>query len=171
MPNGRVASERAPTQANQVSSGPGALMAIGGAEDKLGRRPVLRTFVALAGGPDARIAVVPTASSLGPEIVEVYDALFRRLGAREVVAARPESREQAEDPDVVGLLDDVTGIFMTGGNQLKLSAIVNGTAFGEAIKAAHRRGVVVGGTSAGAGSPHARTASVIHVSSSRCFLR
>ena len=39
---------------------------------------------------------------------------------------------------------------MTGGNQLKLSAIVNGTAFGEAIKAAHARGVVVGGTSAGA---------------------
>ena len=51
---------------------------------------------------------------------------------------------------MVGLLDDVTGIFMTGGNQLKLSAIVNGTAFGDAIRAAHQRGVVVGGTSAGA---------------------
>jgi cyanophycinase len=130
--------------------GPGALVAIGGAEDKLGRRAVLRTFVSLAGGPDARIAVVPTASSLGPEVVEVYDALFRKLGAAEVVAARPESREDAEDPDLVAVLDNVTGIFMTGGNQLKLSATVNGTAFGEAIKAAHRRGAVVGGTSAGA---------------------
>lgn len=39
---------------------------------------------------------------------------------------------------------------MTGGNQLKLSATVDGTAFGEAVRAAHRRGVVVGGTSAGA---------------------
>jgi cyanophycinase len=125
-------------------------MAIGGAEDKVGRRTVLRTFVELAGGRDARIAVVPTASSLGPEVVEVYDALFRRLGAAEVVAARPETREDAEDPAVVSLLDDVTGIFMTGGNQLKLSAIVNGTAFGDAIGAAHRRGVVVAGTSAGA---------------------
>jgi cyanophycinase len=125
-------------------------MAIGGAEDKLGRRTVLKTFVKLAGGADARIAVVPTASSLGPEIVEVYDALFRKLGAKDVVAARPQDREQAEDPEVVGLLDDVTGIFMTGGNQLKLSAIVNGTAFGEAIRAANRRGVVVAGTSAGA---------------------
>ena len=125
-------------------------MAIGGAEDKLGRRTVLKTFVSLAGGEDAKIAVVPTASSLGPEVVEVYDALFRRLGARDVVAARPESREEAEDPALVATLDDVTGIFMTGGNQLKLSAIVNGTAFGDAIKAAHRRGVVVGGTSAGA---------------------
>jgi cyanophycinase len=125
-------------------------MAIGGAEDKLGRRTVLRTFVRLAGGADARIAVVPTASSLGPEVVEVYDALFRKLGARTVVAARPQDRQAADDPTVAGLLDDVTGVFMTGGNQLKLSAIVNGTAFGDAIRAAHQRGAVVGGTSAGA---------------------
>jgi len=146
MPNGSVVSE--PAAESQV--GPGPLIAIGGAEDKLGRRTVLKTLVSLAGGEHARIAVVPTASSLGPEIVEVYDALFRKLGAADVVAARPEAREQAEDPAVVGLLDDVTGIFMTGGNQLKLSAIVNGTAFGDAIKAAHERGVVVAGTSAGA---------------------
>jgi cyanophycinase len=143
-------SDPVPLNEDQTFGRRGALMAIGGAEDKLGRRTVLRTFVSLAGGADARIAVIPTASSLGPEIVEVYDALFRKLGAREVVAVRPESREQAEDPAIVGLLADVTGIFMTGGNQLKLSAIVAGTAFGEAIKAAHRRGVVVAGTSAGA---------------------
>jgi cyanophycinase len=125
-------------------------MAIGGAEDKLGKRTVLSQFVRLAGGADARIAVVPTASSLGHEIVDVYDALFHKLGAKEVVAARPESRDEADDPAMVARLDDVTGIFMTGGNQLKLSGIVNGTAFGEAIRSAHRRGVVVGGTSAGA---------------------
>jgi cyanophycinase len=144
MPDGSLTSTISP------QSGPGALIAIGGAEDKLGRRSVLSEFVSLAGGADARIAVVPTASSLGPEIVEVYDALFRRLGAREVVGVRPQTREQAEDPAVVGLLEDVTGIFMTGGNQLKLSSIVNGTAFGDAIVAAHRRGAVVAGTSAGA---------------------
>jgi cyanophycinase len=125
-------------------------MAIGGAEDKLRKRTVLKRFVALAGGQEARIAVVPTASSLGPEIAGVYDAAFTRLGARAVVAARPMSREEADDESMVGLLDDVSGIFMTGGNQLKLAAIVNGTAFGEAIKRAHRRGAVVAGTSAGA---------------------
>ena len=125
-------------------------MAIGGAEDKLGRRTVLSRFVRMAGGERARIAVVPTASSLGPEIVDVYEALFIKLGAEAVVAARPETREDADDPAVVGRLDGVTGIFMTGGNQLKLSGIVNGTAFGEAIREAHRRGAVVAGTSAGA---------------------
>jgi cyanophycinase len=149
MPNGQSASNQANPD-EPIGNSPGPLVAIGGAEDKLGRRTVLRTFVSLAGGSNAKIAVVPTASSLGPEVVEVYDALFRKLGAKDVVAARPESREEAEDPDVVGILDDVTGIFMTGGNQLKLSGIVNGTAFGEAIRAAHARGVVVGGTSAGA---------------------
>jgi cyanophycinase len=149
MPNGPVDSE-AGADGHRAHTVPGPLIAIGGAEDKLGRRTVLTTFVSLAGGKDAKIAVIPTASSLGPEVVEVYDALFRRLGARDVVAARPESREEAESPELVATLDDVTGIFMTGGNQLKLSAIVNGTAFGEAIKAAHQRGVVVGGTSAGA---------------------
>src|SRR3954453_19208898 len=146
MPNGPVDVD----DAAGPRAGAGPLIAIGGAEDKLGRRTVLKTFVSLAGGANARIAVVPTASSLGPEIAEVYDALFRRLGAQEVVAARPQSREDAEDPAVVGLLDGATGIFMTGGNQLKLSAIISGTAFGDAIRAAHARGVVVAGTSAGA---------------------
>src|SRR6478752_5229148 len=49
-------------------SGIGDLLVIGGAEDKLGKRTVLAEFVKRAGGSDARIAVVPTASSLGPEI-------------------------------------------------------------------------------------------------------
>lgn len=132
------------------ASGAGALFVIGGAEDKLNRRTVLRRFVEACGGPDARIVVVPSASSLGPEVVEVYDALFRRLGAADVRSARPESRADANDPEVAGLLDDATGVFMTGGNQLKLSAIINGTAFGAAIRAAHARGATVGGTSAGA---------------------
>jgi cyanophycinase len=128
----------------------GALYVIGGAEDKLQKRTVLTRFVAACGGENARIAVVPTASSLGPEIIDVYVALFTRLGAAEVFGARPESRDQAADPSYVDLLDEVTGIYMTGGNQLKLSAIINGTPFGDAIKGAHARGATIGGTSAGA---------------------
>jgi cyanophycinase len=125
-------------------------MIIGGAEDKLRTRTILKEFVAASGGHDARIVVVPTASSLGPEIVEVYEALFTKLGAGHVRAARPESREQAHDPALVAALDEATGIFMTGGNQLKLSGVVCGTPFGDAIVAAHERGAVVAGTSAGA---------------------
>jgi cyanophycinase len=125
-------------------------MIIGGAEDKLKRRTILGDFVSACGGPDARIVVIPTASSIGDEVVEVYDALFRRLGAGEVTACRPETREEAHDPDLVKLVDEATGVFMTGGNQLKLSAIVCGTPVGDAVVRAHERGAVVGGTSAGA---------------------
>jgi cyanophycinase len=128
----------------------GPLMIIGGAEDKLRRRTILTEFVGAAGGEEARIAVIATASSLGPDVVEVYDALFRKLGAAEVVSVRPESRDEAHDPELVAELDKATGVFMTGGNQMKLSAVVCGTPFGDALVEAHHRGVVVAGTSAGA---------------------
>jgi cyanophycinase len=134
---------------NDGSVASGTLMAIGGAEAKLRRRTVLRTFVALAGGPDARIAVIPSASSLGPEVVDVYQAVFRSLGAAEVLALRPASRQEAT-AELGAPLSGVTGIFMTGGNQLKLGAFITGTPFGDAIHTAHQRGAVVGGTSAGA---------------------
>jgi cyanophycinase len=128
----------------------GPLMIIGGAEDKLRKRTILQEFVRAAGGLEARIAVIPTASSIGGEVTEVYDALFRREGAAEVESIRPESREDAQDPELVAAVERATGVFMTGGNQLKLSAIVCGTPLGDAVVDAHRRGVVVAGTSAGA---------------------
>jgi cyanophycinase len=94
--------------------------------------------------------VIPTASSLGEEVVEVYDAVFRALGAAEVIPVRPGSREESHDASLIDRLTAATGIFMTGGNQLKLSSVICGTPLGEAIVAAHQRGVVVAGTSAGA---------------------
>jgi len=128
----------------------GTVFAIGGAEAKLRRRTVLEAFVAAAGGSDARIAVVSSASSLGVEVVEVYRGVFTSLGAREVISLRPESRTQAQDPDLVEPLGKVSAIFLTGGNQLKLSSLITGTPFGEAIQEAYQRGTLVGGTSAGA---------------------
>ena len=128
----------------------GTLFAIGGAEAKLRRRTVLEAFVAAAGGSDARIAIVSSASSLGVQVVEVYKGVFTSLGAGEVIALRPESRTQAQDPDLVEPLSKVSAIFLTGGNQLKLSSFITGTPFGEAIQEAYQRGTLVGGTSAGA---------------------
>lgn len=128
----------------------GTLFAIGGAEAKLRRRTVLGAFVAAAGGIDARIAVVSSASSLGAEVVEVYKTVFTALGAREVISLRPESRAQARNPDLVEPLKTAGAVFMTGGNQLKLSSLITGTPFGDAIHDAYHRGATVGGTSAGA---------------------
>lgn len=140
-----------PSPTEQRSAAPaGTLYAIGGAEAKLRRRSVLRAFVAAAGGLSAKIAVLPSASSLGDDVVEVYRAVFASLGGGETITVRPQSRAEAQDPSLAARLDDVTAVFMTGGNQLKLSSFVTGTVFADAIAAAYRRGAVVGGTSAGA---------------------
>src|SRR5450631_2533552 len=98
-----------------------SLLIIGGAEDKVGRATVLRRFVRLAGGRSARIVVIPSASSLPDEAVQTYNTAFGRLGAPEVVVVNPRSRRGAAREALVSAMDDATGVFMTGGNQLKLS--------------------------------------------------
>lgn len=129
---------------------PGVVMPIGGAEDKLGRMTILREVVRHAGGPAARIVVLSTASSLGDEITHAYLRLFGGLGVSDVQGLRPETRAQASQHDIIAAVDAATGVFMTGGNQVKLATLVVGTPLGEAILRAHERGAVVAGTSAGA---------------------
>ena len=129
---------------------PGAVMVIGGAEDKLGERVILSRFVELAGGRQAHIAVISTASSLGDAATDLYRHIFSRLGVTRVTGLRPETRDEANDEKTVGALAGATGIFMTGGNQLRLSSVIGGTRLGAAMLDAHGRGAVVAGTSAGA---------------------
>lgn len=125
-------------------------MVIGGAEDKLGERVILSRFVDLAGGPNAHLVVISTASSLGDAATDLYRHIFTRLGVSKVTGLRPETRDEANDAKSVAALEGATGIFMTGGNQLRLSSVIGGTKLGAAILDAHGRGVVVAGTSAGA---------------------
>jgi len=127
-----------------------SLLIIGGAEDKVGRATVLRRFVQLAGGRRASIVVIPTASSMPEEAVETYTAIFSRLGAREIVAVDPPPRPEVAGEALLRAVDNATGVFMTGGNQLKLSQVLVGTPLAAAISRAHERGAVVAGTSAGA---------------------
>ena len=93
VPCAAATSTLAPVPLRPVSPVPaGILCVIGGAEDRTGSRVVLREFVRLAGGDGCRIAVVATASSLGQEILDSYDVVFRELGAGDVLRLRPESR-------------------------------------------------------------------------------
>lgn len=127
-----------------------SLLVIGGAEDRVGRVTVLRRFVRLAGGRRARIVLVPTASSFHEEAVAAYRSVFARLGVSRVDVVNPTSRREGSSPELVALVDQATGVFITGGNQLKLSHHVVGTPVGDAVKTAHARGAVIAGTSAGA---------------------
>jgi cyanophycinase len=135
---------------NDESVGRGDLVLIGGAEDKLGRKTILERFVDLAGGPDSRIVVLATASSLGESIVDVYHSLFTSMGAAEVTGLRPMSRSEANDESSAAALDEATGVFMTGGNQSKLTSVIAGTVLGRKLVELNQSGIVVGGTSAGA---------------------
>src|SRR2546429_9980149 len=98
----------------------GPVMVIGGAEDKLGERVILARFVELAGGDQARIAVISTASSLGDAATDLYRHVFTRAGAAKVIRVRPETREEANDPETVEPPEDVTGLLLAGRNPLPL---------------------------------------------------
>jgi cyanophycinase len=125
-------------------------MVIGGAEDKIRDRVILNRFTALAGGADAVVVVISTASSLGLEAGERYREIFTGLGIGTVRPLHTMSRSQANDEAYVHQLDDATGIFLTGGNQLRLSSTIGGTLLAETVMDRFRAGAVVAGTSAGA---------------------
>ena len=128
----------------------GTVIVIGGAEDKVRDRLILGRFVALAGGRDAKIAVISTASSMGPEAGERYRSIFTELGAAGVIPLHAVTRTQANDEHIARQVRDATGVFLTGGNQLRLSSMIGGTRLADAIMTRFQAGSVVAGTSAGA---------------------
>jgi cyanophycinase len=130
---------------------PGLIMAIGGAEDKVRERLILRRFVAASGGTEARIVVLATASEV-PETGERYSELFAGMGAAAVDVLRVRNREDAIEAgrEVYDTVEAATGFFMTGGSQLRISSALGGTALAAALRRRQAEGMVVAGTSAGA---------------------
>jgi cyanophycinase len=127
----------------------GWIVPIGGAENKENDRAVLERFVRVSGGADADIVVIPTASSIhetGPR----YENLFLDLGADRVTIMDFDTRRDCREPGRLRRLEEATGIFFTGGNQLRLSTLLGGTPVAKMIRARNAHGVTVGGTSAGA---------------------
>lgn len=128
----------------------GRLVIIGGAEDKEDDCVILREVVKLAGAREARLLVLTAATSQPQQVGAVYRQVFTRLGAAEVGVLDISDRLQAEDPLLVGLVPEASGIFFTGGDQLRITSLIGGTALFHALGVAYRRGVVIAGTSAGA---------------------
>ena len=127
----------------------GYIVPIGGAEDKEGDTRILRRFLEVSGGKKARIVIIPTASNL-VDTGSRYEKLFKKLGAYEAKALPVTTRVDATKDEWLKYIDQANGIFVTGGNQLRLSTILGGTPMATAIRRANARGVTVGGTSAGA---------------------
>lgn len=128
----------------------GHLVVIGGGEDRENDKLVLSRFVDLAGGRDARIVVLTAASQHPDEMWKIYDEAFGELGVRNRSELALASRDDANDERNAALLDEATGVFMTGGDQKRLLALIGGTAIDDAMHAVLMRGGAIGGTSAGA---------------------
>ncbi|CAA9532889.1 MAG: Cyanophycinase [uncultured Thermomicrobiales bacterium] len=144
-----LAPTLSPPQATEAVPTRGPIMAIGGAEDKLDDKVILTTFTQLAGGTSARIAVVPTASSI-EAAGERYKALFLGAGVASAEVVFLGSREDANGEAPLDVLEDATGIFLTGGNQMRLAALIGGTEAAAIIRRRNAAGAVIAGTSAGA---------------------
>jgi cyanophycinase len=127
----------------------GWIVPVGGAEDKDSDPIILRRFVEISGDDEARIAVIPTASRLDDTGTR-YERIFRELGAADARSLEFKRREDAGNREWIDYLREATGVFLTGGNQLRISTILGGTDVARVIRTANAEGVPVGGTSAGA---------------------
>ncbi|MEQ1603791.1 MAG: cyanophycinase [Pyrinomonadaceae bacterium] len=129
----------------------GHLLVIGGAEDKYNERRILKKFLELAGGTSAEVLIVPVASDYPEFAADVYTQAFRNLGVANPRVLRATSRQDVVNADVKKLLDGVTGIILTGGDQMRLVSLLGGTKLAEKIrKMVRETDVVLAGTSAGA---------------------
>jgi cyanophycinase len=127
----------------------GWIVPIGGAENKENDRHILERFLQVSGGKDADIVVIPTASRMtetGPR----YQKIFSDLGAKRVTVMDFDTRRDCQEAGRLERIEEATGIFFTGGNQLRLTTLLGGTPVAKLIRVRNAHGVTVGGTSAGA---------------------
>ena len=126
------------------------LVAIGGAEDKTSEAGILRRVVSLADAPAPVVGVITTASSIPDEVFAGYHAAFETLGAAEVLDIRIRTRSDAAAETFVEMIRRSDVIFISGGDQMRLTNIFGGSAALGAIRARHAEGALIAGTSAGA---------------------
>lgn len=128
-----------------------AILVIGGAEDKIHGREILHTFCSCAGGNEAVIAIIPSASREPAIIGARYQQIFGEMGAKDSQVLDIRDRAQGENPLFGQYIEECTGVFLTGGDQLRLCGLLADTPLMERIRQrAQKREVALAGTSAGA---------------------
>ncbi|MEO0539332.1 MAG: cyanophycinase [Cyanobacteria bacterium P01_A01_bin.105] len=128
-----------------------SVLIIGGAEDKVHGREILQTFFDGAGGREARLAIVPCASREPAIISERYRRIFSEMGATHIEVLDIRDRSQGEDPNWQRYIAESTGVFMTGGDQVRLCGLLADTPLIAQIRQQAQLGqLTLAGTSAGA---------------------
>lgn len=141
----------------------GTLIPIGGNEDKGIEEDEMYTLdfidegilfhvVKEAGGENANIVVIPTASSIPVEVGENYLTAFQTLGCTNVTVLDIRSKEDAEKASSIALIENANCIMFSGGDQSKIADKIGGTKIHEILvnRYQNEEGFVIAGTSAGA---------------------
>jgi cyanophycinase len=141
----------------------GTLIPIGGNEDKGITESELYTLefidegilfhvVKEAGGIDANIVIIPTASSIPVEVGENYIEAFTSLGCKNIHVLDIRSKEDSEKQTSIDLIKSANCLMFSGGNQSKITDKIGGTTIHDIIldRYQNEEGFVVAGTSAGA---------------------
>ena len=126
----------------------GKLLIIGGAEDKKGEKKILKRFVAEAG--NKAVAILTAATEYPEQVGGQYTEIFRSLGVQDVRVLDVADRKQANSEAVAHVLASVSGVFFTGGDQLRITGMIGGTLLGRTLQNLYENGVIIAGTSAGA---------------------
>ena len=134
----------------QWTSGPGPLLLIGGSEDRVHSKVILRLLFRVIGDA-GRLVVITSASQIPKRVGAMYSGAFAQLEVEERVDILHLSRRsEAAKPANVARIEHASAVFFTGGDQTRLASLLGGTPVLNAVQALHNRGGVVSGTSAGA---------------------
>jgi cyanophycinase len=131
-----------------VTERPGALIIIGGHEDKEGERAILKQVAKRV--RQGRLVIATVASHQPEGYFEAYQKAFADLGVTDLVELYIHERSEALDEGAGHVLTDAAGVFFTGGDQLRISSQIGDTPLERLVRDLHARGGVVAGTSAGA---------------------
>jgi cyanophycinase len=134
----------------ELSEARGRLFAVGGGDIKAGDAPLLKEFVKMAKGAKARLVVMTVATDEPGAAKQEYEAAFKKLGVDDVRVVDVSTRQDAEAKGALEAIERATGLFFTGGDQLHITSLLGGTEMQRLIHRRYERGLVVGGTSAGA---------------------
>jgi len=140
-----------PTWSFAANRDPALLVIVGGAEDRLKDKVILRRFLELSDGVNGNVLILTAASSDQAASWAGYEQVFREMGATNTSHLPIYSVEDANAPDIVNRILNADGIFITGGDQRRLMQRLAGTDAAHALHIAfHVRSCCIGGTSAGA---------------------
>jgi cyanophycinase len=127
------------------------VMIIGGAEDKTGDCDILSAFFESAGGNSATIGIIPAASREPVIVGDRYYQIFKTMGAKQVQVLDIRHRQECDEARWLSVLEACTGVFVTGGDQVRLCDLLAGTQLVSHLQEKVSRGLLtLAGTSAGA---------------------